>query len=121
MASPDTPLYQLAVYAEQLRQKQQHPLNAAETAMAAMLDDLKLSYVPQYPLGPYRLDFMLNAPSGERYNLEVDGDVHLRAEAVQHDDRRDAYVSNKGLKILRFTARDIFHRSEVVKERLMHI
>ncbi|NBX65528.1 MAG: DUF559 domain-containing protein [Proteobacteria bacterium] len=117
----NTPLYKLATYAEQLRQRQLHPLNEAETAMAAILDDLKLSYSPQYALGNYRLDFMLNAPSGDRYDLEVDGDIHLTAKAVQHDEKRDAFVANRGLRVLRFSARDVMHRPELIKERLKRI
>ncbi len=117
----DTPLYQLANYAEKLRKQQRHPLNFAEKSLADILDGLKLSYAPQYEIGEYRLDFAVNAPSGERYNVEVDGDVHLTAEAVRHDARRDAFVKSQGFKVLRFTARDISHRPQAVKERLMRI
>src|SRR5690606_12849214 len=106
-ASSDTPLYQLAAYAERIRKQQKHPLNAAEKAMADIFEELKLSYTPQYEFGEYRLDFILNAPSGECYDVEVDGDVHLTAEAIQKDERRNAYVENRGLKILRFAARDV--------------
>lgn len=120
-ASPDTPLYQLASYAERIRKQQQHPLNAAEKAMAKILEELNLCYMPQCEIGQYRLDFMLNSPSGERYDIEVDGDIHLSADAIQHDERRDAYVSNQDLKILRFAARDVLHRPELIKERLTRI
>jgi very-short-patch-repair endonuclease len=120
-ASSDTPLHQLATYAERIRKQQQHPMNSAEKAMAEVLEDLKLSYTPQYELGQYRLDFMLNSPSGERYDIEVDGDIHLTADAIKHDDRRDAYVESRGLKILRFAARDVMHKPEIIKERLMRI
>jgi superfamily I DNA and/or RNA helicase/very-short-patch-repair endonuclease len=119
--SSDTPLYKLASYAEKIRQRQRYPLNAAETAMASILDSLNLSYVPQYPLGKYRLDFLVNSPSGERYDLEVDGDVHLTPESVHHDEVRDAYVTSKGLKVLRFSARDILAREDLVKARLERI
>ena len=120
-ASPDTPLYQLASYAERIRKQKKHPLNAAEKAMAHILDELKLSYSPQYELGQYRLDFMLNSSSGERYDVEVDGDIHLTADAIKHDERRDAYVESRGLQILRFSARDVMHKHDLIKERLLRI
>lgn len=120
-APSQTPLYQLAAYAEERRQYRQIPLNKIEKITAGILDELKLVYVPQYPLGSYRLDFLVNAPSGERYDLEIDGDIHLTAKAVQYDERRDAYVTNQGFKILRLSARDIFHKPEIIKERLMRI
>jgi very-short-patch-repair endonuclease len=64
---------------------------------------------------------LLNAPSGERYDIEVDGDIHLTAEAIKHDERRDAYVESRKLKILRFAARDLLHKPDLIKERLMRI
>ncbi len=120
-ASPDTPLHQLATYAERIRKQQQHPMNSAEKAMAEILEELELSYIPQYILGQYRLDFMLNSRTGERYDIEVDGDIHLTSEAVKHDERRDAYVESKGMKILRFSARDVINKRELIKERLMRV
>jgi very-short-patch-repair endonuclease len=120
-ASTDTPLYQLAAYAERLRKQQQNPMNTAEQAMADILDELGLSYTAQYELASYRLDFLLNAPSGETYDIEVDGDVHLTAEAIQHDERRDAFVTSKDIKILRFSARDVVNKPELIKERLARI
>ncbi len=119
--SPDTPLYELANYAEKLQKRQRHPLNFAEKGLANVLDELGLSYIPQYEIGGYRLDFLVNAASGQRYDVEVDGDVHLTAEAVEHDARRDAYVKAQGLKVLRFIARDIAHRPQVVKGLLARI
>lgn len=119
--SPDTPLFKLAAYAENLRQRTLYPLNAAEQAMSDILDEVGLNYTPQYSLGKYRLDFLVNSSSGDQYDLEVDGDVHLSAEATRHDDIRDAYVQNKGLKILRFSARDVMHNSPIIKQYLERI
>jgi len=119
--SPYAPLYALANYAEKLQKRKKHPLNHAENALAEILYDLKLSYMPQYEIGPYRLDFLVNAASGQPYDVEVDGNIHLTAEAVEHDARRDAYVKNQGLKVLRLTARDIIHRPQAVKEMLARI
>ena len=120
-ASPDTPLYQLAEYAERIRKRQKHPLNAAETAMADILEELGLSYNPQYEFGQYQFDFLVNAPSGERYDVEVDGDIHLTAKMIKHDERRDAFAKGKGLKILRFAARDVINKPELIKARLERI
>lgn len=119
--SPDTPLYTLATYAEKLQKRKKHPLNHAENALAIILDELKLSYIAQYEIGQYRLDFLVNATSGQPYDIEIDGDIHFTAEAVAHDARRDAYVRNQGLKVLRFTARDVIHRPQAIKEMLARI
>lgn len=120
-ASSDTPLYQLAAYAERIRKMHKHPLNVAEKRMADLLDELKLSYTPQYEFGDYRLDFIMNSSSGEQYNIEVDGDIHLTADAIQHDERRDAYVQSKGMQIIRFAARDVINKPDLIKERLQRM
>jgi very-short-patch-repair endonuclease len=64
---------------------------------------------------------LVNAESGDRYDVEVDGDIHLSANAVAHDERRDAFVKSKGLKILRFSARDVINKPEVIKDRLLRV
>ncbi|MFO0456774.1 MAG: AAA domain-containing protein, partial [Alphaproteobacteria bacterium] len=119
--SPDTPLYKLANYAEKLQKRIKHPLNFTERAFANILDELKLSYIPQYEIGQYRLDFLVNVASGQGYDIEIDGDIHLTADAVEHDARRDAYIKNHGLEVLRFAARDITHRPHIIKELLARI
>ena len=122
LAAPkDTPLYKLAAYAEMIRRQNKHPQNPIERKMSTLLEELELNYVPQYEFGEYRLDFLVNSHSGERYNVEVDGDIHLTASAIEHDERRDAFVKSKGLKILRFSARDVSYRPSLVKERLSRI
>lgn len=119
--SPDAPLYELANYAEKIQKRQRYPLNFSEKGLAYILDELGLSYIPQYEIGGYRLDFLVNAASGQRYDLEVDGDIHLTADVVEHDARRDAYVKSHGIKVLRFTARDIAHKPKGVKDLLARI
>lgn len=55
----------------------------------------------------------------------MDGNTHLTAkiikEAIKHDERRDAFVLSKGSKVLRFAARDVMYRQDLVKERLKRI
>jgi len=119
--SPGTPLCELASYADRLQKRQRHPLNAAEKALANILDELKLSYILQYEIGGYRLDFLVNAASGQRYDVEVDGDIHLTASAVEHDARRDAYVKSQGVKVLRFSARDIVYKPHIIKDLMARI
>jgi len=119
--SPGTPLCELANYAEKLQKRQRYPLNAAEKGLANILDEVGLNYIPQYEIRGYRLDFLVNAASGQRYDVEVDGDIHLTASAVEHDARRDAYVKSQGLKVLRFTAREIVHKPQIIKNLLLRI
>ena len=118
---PDTPLSQLANYAEEILRRQNHPLNCVEKKMAGYLDELEFSYKSQYKYKGYRLDFLANSPSGERYNIEVDGDNHNNRDAIQHDDGRDAYIQSKGIEVIRFAARDVRSKPELVKARLRRL
>ena len=120
---PNTPLYKLAVYAEEISRRQKHPLYEAEEKMVDYLDELEFSYKSQYELTKdyYRLDFLVNSPSGEQYNIEVDGGDHDRANAIQKDEGRDAYTRSKGFKIIRFAARDVLNKPELVKARLRRL
>ncbi|HWG06303.1 MAG TPA: endonuclease domain-containing protein [Beijerinckiaceae bacterium] len=58
----------------------------------------------QHPIGPYILDFY--CPSA-RLAIEVDGLVHDIAAQVRHDERRTAWLAERGVRILRIAAMDI--------------
>lgn len=115
------PLNALAAYAENLRTQKRYPLNFPEQALANILDELKFSYKAQYQMGGYRLDFIVNTVSGDRVNIEVDGDIHLSGESIQHDVRRDAYIKSQGIKVIRFAARDVCNKPALIKELLTRI
>ncbi|WP_394833145.1 endonuclease domain-containing protein [Pendulispora rubella] len=69
----------------------------------------------QHPIGPYVVDFYCHAA---RLVVELDGDSHGSHERRQHDLERDAWLRDQGLRILRFTNRDVMHRLEGVLEVL---
>ena len=52
----------------------------------------------QEPIGPYVADFFLFP-----FNLvvEVDGGIHFTDQAMEHDRRRNTYMKNKGITVLR--------------------
>jgi very-short-patch-repair endonuclease len=73
----------------------------------------RLRFRRQHPIGPYILDFYC-API--RLGIEVDGAAHDFADRAGHDGRRDAWLSNHGIRLLRFTAVDVLddHRLDGV-------
>jgi very-short-patch-repair endonuclease len=93
----------------------------AEQAVADMLCELGLWHKSQYPLGRYRLDFLVVSPTGTRYDVEVDGRGHLTDEAVRSDAARDGFVTGQGIKVLRVDARSVFRRPEQVKTALSRL
>ena len=63
-----------------------------------------LRFRRQHPIGPYILDFYC---SPHRLAVEVDGVAHDFAERAQHDLRRERWLAERRIRILRFTAADV--------------
>ena len=55
----------------------------------------------QHPAGPYILDFYCPAA---RLAVELDGAAHAFPDRVQHDARRDAWLAEQGVRVLRLAA-----------------
>jgi very-short-patch-repair endonuclease len=57
----------------------------------------------QHPLGPYIVDFYCHAA---RLVIEVDGSTH-QGDQLQHDRKRDAWMRERGVQVLRVPAREV--------------
>lgn len=68
-------------------------------------EKLGLKFRRQHPLGPYIPDFFARAAC---LVVEVDGKTHATPTAQQHDAARDAYMQALGLRVMRFSAQQIF-------------
>ena len=63
-----------------------------------------LRFRRQHAIGSYILDFY--CPE-KRLAVEVDGEHHGSAEGRLHDRRRDVWLANQGIAVLRVLARDV--------------
>lgn len=63
-----------------------------------------LRFRRQHPIGPYVLDFYCPAA---RLAAEIDGLAHDAAVQVRHDACRDAWLAERGVRVLRFTTADV--------------
>ena len=63
-----------------------------------------LKFRRQHPLGPYVADFYCAAA---KLLVEVDGDAHDMGDRPERDARRDAWLREQGLCVLRFLAADV--------------
>jgi very-short-patch-repair endonuclease len=52
--------------------------------------------VPQFRIGGYRIDFVLNAPDGRRLAIECDGDAYHGPEQWESDMRRQSVLERVG-------------------------
>ncbi len=76
-----------------------------------------LRFRRQHPIGPYILDFY--CPSA-RLAVEVDGFAHDTDAGVRHDERRQAWLAQRGITVLRVAAGDLL-RDEGLEGALLGI
>jgi very-short-patch-repair endonuclease len=71
----------------------------------AIRHDYKGKIIPQHPLGPYWIDLAI--PS-RKLALECDGKAyHSSPKMIEHDRKRDAYMTRMGWKVMRFTYKEL--------------
>ena len=63
-----------------------------------------LRFRRQHPIGPYILDFYCPAA---RLTVEVDGFAHDTDAQLRHDERRQAWLTEHGVTVLRVRAGDV--------------
>ncbi|MGB7179006.1 MAG: endonuclease domain-containing protein, partial [Xanthobacteraceae bacterium] len=66
-----------------------------------------LRFRRQHPVGPYILDFYC---ASARLAVEIDGSTHDSAEQIRHDERRNAWLASRHIKVLRIAAVDVLKR-----------
>lgn len=76
---------------------------------------LGVQFYRQKPIGNYIADFY--APSA-RLVVEVDGSHHFDAPQAEHDRRRNAYLKRLGLRVLRYTDREVLLELNSVAEEI---
>ena len=67
-------------------------------------------------IGDFIVDFYCPAA---KLVIELDGGQHFTKEGSFKDKKRDQYLEGLGLKILRFSDRDMFNKTEGVLERIL--
>ncbi len=63
-----------------------------------------LKFRRQHPIGPFVLDFYCPAAG---VAIEVDGMAHEMGDNPRHDERRDRWLQQQGLHVLRMPAREV--------------
>jgi very-short-patch-repair endonuclease len=66
-------------------------------------------------IGNYIADFY--SPKAKLV-IELDGGQHYDSDEKEKDAQRDAYMANIGLKVLRFSDRDVFEKLEGILEEI---
>ncbi len=70
----------------------------------------------QKPIGIYIVDFYCPVA---KLVVEIDGGQHFDDQKMKKDKKRDAFLTGLGLRILRFSDREIFENIEGVIENVL--
>ena len=76
---------------------------------------LGIQFYRQKPIGEHIVDFF--APRAGLV-VEVDGSQHLAGGHAERDARRDAFLASLGLRVLRFSSREVLAETEGVVESI---
>src|SRR5262245_56243388 len=72
----------------------------------------------QHPIGPYVLDFYCVKA---RLAIEVDGQSHDLGDRPQRDARRDAWLQESGVTVVRIPAADLMRRFEETADAIVRM
>ena len=81
------------------------------------LKTLPVVFKRQKPIGSYIVDFC--CPSAKLV-IELDGTQHYEDNGIENDAKRDAFLNNLGIKVLRYSNLDINQRFENVCEDILN-
>ena len=77
------------------------------------LRTLPLRVRRQHPIGPYIVDFYIAAA---KTVIELDGSQHFEDQGRTKDAARDAYLNQKGIRVLRYSNLEVNRYFQVVCE-----
>lgn len=96
--------------AGKLRKALTEPEKRLWTLLRRHLPQAGTHFRRQMAIGPYVVDFVC---LGARLVIEVDGDQHSKERPLRYD-ARSAWLEAQGLRVLRFTNRQVMTESEMV-------
>ena len=79
-------------------------------------DVFKVRFKRQHPIDIFIVDFYCHQL---KLAIEVDGEIHLLKKVNEYDAGRQHDIEKLGIKILRFTNKEILEDLEAVKKRIM--
>ncbi|PIP64962.1 DNA methyltransferase [Candidatus Peregrinibacteria bacterium CG22_combo_CG10-13_8_21_14_all_49_11] len=74
-----------------------------------------LKFRKQVPIGPYIVDFLC---AQKRIVVEIDGDSHHETGRQEKDEKRDAYLAQRNLTVMRIGHRETLQNVDGVLENI---
>jgi very-short-patch-repair endonuclease len=102
----------------QTARQQRRAMSPPEVKLWALLrrSPSGIRFRRQHPIGPYVADFYCPAA---KLVIEIDGLVHDFADAAARDERRDEYVWELGLNVIRIPAADVLRDPTAIADNLL--
>lgn len=100
------------------RRELRNNLTPAEATLWKFLQRRQLmgkKFRRQHSVGPYILDFY--CPE-EKLAIELDGRYHFTTPGVVYDEQRTSYLSQQGIRVIRFENDEVFNATEAVLETI---
>ncbi len=72
----------------------------------------------QHPIGRFILDFYCHE---HQLAIELDGDSHADVGQQQYDGSRTGWLNDQGIRVIRFTNREVEHNLEGVLEEVLRV
>jgi very-short-patch-repair endonuclease len=97
---------------------QRHTANSYEQCMWSILRNRQregMKFRRQQPLGPYTADFVC---AEARLVVEIDGADHFTEKGKRHDANRDRWMKEQGIRVLRFTGKQVDLDSQAACEAI---
>jgi very-short-patch-repair endonuclease len=91
----------------------------AERALWRLLRGRQLLWAKfrrQYQVGPYYLDFFCHRHG---FAVELDGAQHYSPEGIAYDSIRSQFLATKGVRVVRFSDREILTERSAVLEVIL--
>jgi very-short-patch-repair endonuclease len=114
----------LKVYSRQLRRN----MPDAEKLLWSKIRGKQLKgfqFYRQKPIGNFIVDFYCPIPLSPPFIkgdlgglIELDGGQHYSEDRIEKDRKRDNFMIKAGLKVLRFSDREVFERFDAVIEKI---
>jgi very-short-patch-repair endonuclease len=89
---------------------------SSERTLWKVLRTLDLHFRRQAPFGPYVVDFVCHR---HRLIVEVDGGIHDLPAVTLRDAERDAWLTARGYRVMRFTNNQIDYDAHEVAQMIL--
>lgn len=84
-----------------------------------LLDSKGFKLTPQFKVGNYRLDFVVENDSNQKIVIECDGDIYHGLEQLENDLERQSVLERCGWKFIRMRASEFYYEKEKATERIV--